>query len=484
MQDSVQHMTASRRAFLQSSSLAVGAYLGTGLRTNESLAAESKSPNEQPVFGFIGTGIRYHTYHCRTALQHGPCAGLADCDSLQAGRAQQAAIDIHRQKDRPLNIRAYEDYRYLLDRDDVDAIVIGSVDHWHTKQVIDALDAGKDVYAEKPLTLTIREGQQIVEAQKKTGRVIQVGTQQRTEFYKRFAQAAAMVRDDRVGQVKRITVAVGGSRVCDALPKVDPPKSLNWDMWQGQTPLVDYREAAEIEDVTGWGAGHAFGRAHRYYRWFYEYSGGKLTDWGAHHIDIAMWALNKQGDDIGKIKIEPNQVVHPVEFDSKGMPLSDDRFNTATQFNVKCSFADGVEMIVRDNATDMGFDNGLMFEGSTGRFLVNRGKIVGTPVKALAANPLPEDAYAKLYVEPSTTSLQGYGEDGFHMKNFVECMKTRKTPASDVVSHNRMLNVCHAINVAMRLNRTVTYDPKTETFGDDVLANSFVEREQRKGYQT
>ena len=476
--------TATRRGFIKFSAAAsVGAYLGQGLRTSPAHAATFKAANERPVVGFIGTGIRYHTYHGKQALKFGPCAAIADCDFVQAGRAQQAAIDIHRAKDFPLDIRVHEDYRHLLDRNDIDVVVVGSVDHWHTKMVIDALEAGKDVYCEKPLTLTIREGQQIVEAQKKTGRVIQVGTQQRTEFNQRFAQAVAMMRDNRVGKVKRVTVCIGGSRESGVLPTAKPPKSLNWEMWQGQTPLVEYRTADAIVDNKGWGAGHPFSRAHRYYRWFYEYSGGKLTDWGAHHVDVAMWALNKLGSDIGKVEIDPMEVHHPVEFDKNGMPMRDDQFNCALTFKVKCTFADGVEMLVRDTAPELGFENGIMFEGSNGRFLVNRGKIVGAPVEALKSAPLPDDTLAKIYDDPTTVSLGGYGEEGYHMKNFMDCIKTRNTPASDVQSHNRMLNVCHAVNVAMRLNRAITYDPKTETFGNDKLANSFIEREQRKGYE-
>ncbi len=479
----MSHLSTRRRFLQRIAAVSAGTCLGvTGLRAKESFASNFDSPNEQPVVGFIGTGIRYHTYHCEQALQYGPCAGIADVDFVQGGRAQQAAIDVHRANKRPLNIAVYEDYRHLLDRDVVDVIVIGSVDHWHTKMVIDSLAAGKDVYCEKPLTLTIREGQQIVEALEKSGRVMQVGTQQRTEFQKRFAQAVAMMHDNRVGDVKRVTVCIGGSRESGVLPKKDPPKSLNWEKWLGQAPLVDYRAANEIVDDQGWGAGFPFGRAHRYYRWFYEYSGGKLTDWGAHHVDVAMWALGKLGDDIGPVEINPLEVTHPVEF-KDGFPTRDDQFNCATKFNVKCTFADGIELHVRDKAPDLGFDNGIMFEGSQGRFLVNRGKIVGAPVERLAEKPLADDAFTKIYEESSTSLLQGFGCDGFHMKNFMECIKTRKTPASDVQSHNRMLNVCHAINVALRLGRTVIYDPKTESFGDDKFANSFIEREQRTGYE-
>jgi predicted dehydrogenase len=479
----MSHISTRRQFLKRTAAISAGACLGVnGLRTKESFASNFDSPNEQPVVGFIGTGIRYHTYHCKKALKYGPCAGIADVDFIQAGRAQQAAIDVHRAKKRPLNIAVYEDYRHLLDRDDVDVIVIGSVDHWHTKMVIDSLAAGKDVYCEKPLTLTIREGQQIVAALEKSGRVMQVGTQQRTEFQQRFAQAVAMMHDNRVGDVKRVTVCIGGSRESGVLPKKNPPKSLNWEKWLGQAPLVDYRAANEIVDDQGWGAGFPFGRAHRYYRWFYEYSGGKLTDWGAHHVDIAMWALGKLGDDVGPVEINPLEVTHPVEF-KDGYPTRDDQFNCATKFNVKCTFADGIEMYVRDNAPDLGFENGIMFAGSQGRFLVNRGKIVGAPVERLAENPLADNAFTKLYAESSTPLLEGFGSDGYHMKNFMECIKTRKTPASDVQSHNRMLNVCHAINVSLRLGRPVIYDPKTESFGDDRLANSFIAREQRAGYE-
>ena len=206
-----------------------------------------------------------------------------------------------------------------------------------------------------------------------------------------------------------------------------------------------------------------------------------MTDWGAHHVDVAMWALNKMGDDIGNITIDPLEVTHPVEF-VDGMPQRDDMFNCATKFNVKCTFADGLDMHVRDNAPKLGFDNGIMFEGSQGRFLVNRGKIVGKPVEMLKENPLADDAMADLYVDDASNG-EGFGEDGYHMKNLMECVKSRKKPASDVQSHHRMLNVCHAINVAMRLGRKVVYDPKTETFGDDKQANSFIAREQRKGYE-
>ena len=260
-----------------------------------------------------------------------------------------------------------------------------------------------------------------------------------------------------------------------ALPEVAVPRNLNWDLWQGQARQQKYRSASEVVDINGWGAGHPFSRTHRYYRWFYEYSGGKLTDWGAHHIDIALIAMNKLNEDIGKIKIEVESVTHPVKFDDTGMPQSDDRFNCATAFKTKLTFADGDILYVRDNAKeDLGFENGIMFEGEKGRFLVNRGKIVGKPVEQLKENPLDDDWYFQLFGQSLPKS---------HMQHFFDCVRDRQSPISDLKSHNLMLNICHAINIALRLNRSVTYDPAARNFGDDKLANSFVEREQRKGFE-
>ena len=287
------------------------------------------------MIGFIGTGIRFHTALGPGGTQFGTCAAISDVDMIQpAVRFKKYATCIG-SMNKPIVVDLHEDYRHILDNKDIDIVFIGTPDHWHTKPLIEAMKAGKDVYCEKPLTLTIKEGEQIEQVMKETGRIVQVGTQQRTEFNQMFAKAAAIVRDGRAGDIRRITVCVGGARECEPLPIVDVPRNLNWKRWLGQCPEVDYRAASKVVDTEGWGAGHPFSRTHRYYRWFYEYSGGKLTDWGAHHVDIAMLAIDKLRPDIGKITIDPLEVTHPVQFDDKGMPLEDDRFNTATKF--QCS---------------------------------------------------------------------------------------------------------------------------------------------------
>ncbi len=473
-----------RRGFIQTTAatMAGGYFCSTATPTVAAGPLGFKAKNEQLGVGFIGTGIRFHTYLGQQALRYGPCIGIADVDSLQAGRAMQVAYDAHRQSERPIAVRAFDDYRRLLDNKDVDVVVIGSPDHWHTKMAIDAMRAGKDVYCEKPLTLTIREGQQVYKVMQETGRVFQVGTQQRSEFGMKFAHAAAIAREGRIGKISDVTVCLGGSRISGALPVVQPPRNLDWEKWLGQCPMVDYREAPEITDVHGWGAGHPFSRAHRYYRWFYEYSGGKLTDWGAHHVDVALWALDRLGEDAGKVTIAPEMVDHPVEF-ADGMPVQDDQFNCAVKFRVNLSFADGLKMVVADSAEDKGFENGIMFEGEGGRYFVNRGKLTGKVPEGLKKNPLNEETLKSLYA--SGEIPRGYGNKNFgaNMKTFMKCVKTRKTPSSDVLSHNRSMNICHAINIAMRLGRKLTFDTKTEQFIGDDQANTFIQREQRTGYE-
>jgi predicted dehydrogenase len=466
-------MTETRRGFLHASAMGVttiGAsyWLGAAVRAD----SDSKSPNERPVLGFIGCGIRFHEDLGHQAMKFGPCAAIADVDSLQAGRALQVAFDEHRAAGYPLDVDVYEDYRRVLDRPEITAVFIATPDHWHTKIAIDAMKAGKDVYCEKPLTLTIREGQQFIDAVKQTKRVVQVGTIQRTEFNNMFATAVSLVGAGRVGKLKQITCAIGPARKCDSLPAVAPPKTLNWELWQGQTPVTDYLQGP-IGDLKGYGAGHHLGRTHNYFRWWYEYSGGKLTDWGAHHVDIAVWALEQTRKGLGRVTIEPLAAEHPVPL-KDGMPTASDRFNTAVTFNVKCTLDDGTQLDIRDRATDLGFDNGILFEGDAGRFFVNRGKLSGKPVEDLAKNPLPADYLRKLY---------GTDPPKSHVANFFDCTKSRRTPIADVASHHRALSICHAVNIALRLGRKLVYDTDQEKFIADDQANTFLERPQRKGYE-
>jgi predicted dehydrogenase len=349
----------------------------------------------------------------------------------------------------------------VLDRSDIDIVTVVTPDHWHSKIVIEAIQAGKDVYCEKPLTLTIDEGKQILKVQKETGRVVQVGTQQRSEMGLLFLKAIALIREGRIGDVEEVQCAIGAPPTSPVIPAIAAPDHLNWNMWLGQAPLTAYRYMVDGRQPKT--------RCHYEFRWWYEYSGGKMTDWGAHHVDIAQWGIGM--DKSGPVSVKPISSTHPVPF-KDGMPTEDDRYNTATEFMIECMFPNGVKLTIRHDT-----DNGILFTGSKGKFFVNRGKIVGTPVDELKDNPLPADAIRKVY--------KGKDPQGgnAHMANFIECVKTREEPISDVATHHRALTTCHLANIAIRLGRELKWDPQSEQIVGDEAAKAMQSREQRKGFE-
>ena len=435
-----------RRTFLQSTAALSLAGLAVPHCFSSRAAAQSDSPNARPRVGAIGVGGR-GTGIANNARRHGDLVAVCDVDRGHAERASnrltEGKADI------------YARYSDLLQREDIDVVTIGTPDHWHTKICLEALQAGKDVYCEKPLTLTIDEGKILRDAVSQSGRVFQVGTQQRSEMGLRFLRAVAMVQAGRIGKVQRATVAIGGSPQGGPFRKTTPPANLDWNMWLGQAPLVEY-----IPE-----------RCHANFRWWYEYSGGKMTDWGAHHVDIAQWAIGM--DQTGPTSVEPTMIQHPVEFQD-GYPTADNYFNTATKFTVRCQFPNGVEMTIRESAPDLGFGNGVLFEGEEGRFFVNRGKLTGAPVEELQSNPIEEEALVALRKGKPVTS---------HMENFFLCVQDRSVPVSDVASHHRALTTCHLANIALRLGRPLKWDPQTEQIVDDPEANRWQSRDQRPGFE-
>lgn len=448
---------ASRRQFLKTTTAALGAAAVLQVPAGRALAY--RSPNERPVFATIG--LRNQGAHITSkTFAYADFVALADVDSnvLQQNQAHCEEV----QKKRP---DGYKDYRKVLEREDVDAVMIATPDHWHTKIAVEAMLAGKDVYCEKPLTLTIAEGKLIEKVVKETGRVFQVGTMQRTESEQRFLQAVALIRAGRIGTVKKVTCGINGMIGSPEIPVAPVPEELDWDFWLGPAPKVDYRALPELREGYGGGV-PLYSNCHYSFRNWHEYSGGKLTDWGAHHVDIACWALG--ATETGPSKITPVEFELPVEY-KNGFPTVADRYNAATSFQIKVDMPEGVEMIITSEG-----DNGILFEGTKGRFFVNRGKIVGKPVEDLESNPLPEDAIEQVYGGPVPAN---------HSVNFIESMQSRKQPISDVWSHNRMLEICHLSNIAMRLNRELRWDPtKREVIGD-AEANSFLSRENRKGFE-
>jgi predicted dehydrogenase len=428
-------MTASRRSFLKSTAAlgAAGGLLPCLLAQQRVLGA-----NERPAFGGIGCGGQGRHDQGRVGVE-GDIVAVCDVDSK---RVEEASDKGKR--------AVFADYRKLLEKKEIDAVIIGTPDHWHTKIAIESMKAGKDVYCEKPLTLTIDEGKMLCKVVRETKRVFQVGTQQRSEDGLRFQKAVAICRLGRIGKLKKVTAGIGGAPKGGPFKKSDPPPHLNWDQWLGQTPQVDYIDK----------------RCHYEFRWWYEYSGGKMTDWGAHHVDISHWGLGMA--DSGPVSIEPVKAEHPVEL-KDGMPTVDDCYNTATAFSIKCVFAGGEELFIQSHSP-----NGCAFEGEKGTIFVSRGKLTGEAVDALKDDPIPEEELTKLRNGKPARS---------HMGNFIACLKDRGMPASDVFSHHRALTTCHLANIAIRLGRALKWDPVKEEIVGDPAANGFLAREQRKGYE-
>ena len=275
----------SRRNFLQGVAAAGAA---TILSPSANRAFGYRSPNDRPVFATIGLRNQGWTI-TEKSVKFADFAALADVDSKVLGTNVEKVED--KQGKKP---DAVSDYRKILDRKDVDAVMIATPDHWHTKIAVEAMLAGKDVYCEKPLTLTIDEGKLIEKMVKQTGRTFQVGTMQRSESEQRFIQAVALVRNGRIGKVKKVTCGIGGFGSSPKLPVAPVPEELDWDTWLGPAPKVDYRALPELREGYGGGV-PLYSNCHYSFRNWHEYSGGKLTDWGAHHVDIASWAMVRNG---------------------------------------------------------------------------------------------------------------------------------------------------------------------------------------------
>ncbi len=438
----MSRMKSTRRNFL-ASSLAGGSLLGSGVLVGTAPARTTwgqEKPRARVERAGVGCiGLRYQgSVIANQARNYGDIVAVCDVDKNVRDTAKAAFGSTPRD---------FEDYRDLLQRKDVDVVTIGTPDHWHTKMVIDACRAGKDVYCEKPLTLTIDEGKLLTRAVKETGRVVQVGSWQRSDS--RFRLAVEMVRQGRIGKLQHVDVVLGKNKTGGPFAARPVPGNFNWEMWQGQTPDVPYLEE----------------RAHYTFRWWHEYSGGQMTDWGAHHLDIAQWA-------IGSL---------PVEIDGQAKyPQVKNGFNVPIDFGATYRYANGVTMNVRDTGR-----NGIMFTGDAGRIFVNRGTLSGKPVEDLATRPLTRDAF-RLYDKDNTSRPERAGKlDAIinHMGNFFDCVASRQTPISDVDSQHRSVSTCHLGNISMQLGRKVVWDPETEIFPDDDQANRLLRREQRAGYE-
>ena len=456
----------NRRKFVKLSGAGLAATAATPyfFSTPKTLADESKSKNDRLRLALIGAG-GMGMGNMRVARHWGDLVAVADVDSRHAERANREFSDG--------KADVYTDYRHILERDDIDALHIGTPDHWHAKQLIEAVHAGFDVYCEKPLTHNIEEGELICQAVKDTGRIVQVGTQQRSTFHL-FVKAIALVAAGRIGKIKHIQAAIGGGFASPSIPVTEVPRELDWDRWLGPAEMVDYRFARiakqdgnkENPEYTNYTNGHYD------FRWWYDYSAGKLTDWGAHHVDISMWALAAGGQATDPVSMD-GSVTHPVPFEN-GYPTINDQYNTPTKFDINVQLAGDVELRIRSDS-----ENGILLTGDKGRIFVNRGKLTGKPVEDLKDNPLPEDAIQQVYRGMPVE----HNERKAHWANFFHCCRERVQPISDVQSHVQALNICHLTAIFARLGRPIQWDSATQQVVGDDAANALLGREYRKGYE-
>jgi predicted dehydrogenase len=332
-------------------------------------------------------------------------------------------------------------------RDDIHVIVQATPDHWHTLINLAAAQAKKDVYGEKPLTLTIDEGKRLLKAVRERGVVLQTGTQQRSD--RKFRLACELIRTGRLGKLKTVKVFVPAGIRGGPFPPQTPPAGFNWDFWLGQAPQVDYLKE----------------RCHANFRWWWDYSGGPVTDWGAHHNDIARWAIGQDGP----TEIEARVLTEPIP----------GGYTTPPEFEATLQWADGVTQITRTTPDDTpyggvikpdGQRNGLRFEGTDGWLWVNRSDLRAS-TDEIIETPLPDNA---VRLEASND----------HMGNFFDCVRSRKNPLAPVEAGHRSATVGHLIVIALRLGRKFQWDAAKEVFvGDGAKeGNAQLAREMRKPY--
>jgi predicted dehydrogenase len=354
----------------------------------------------------------------------GDCQVVAVCD-----------VDAdHREKAREtagLDAKSsYNDSRDLLARDDIDAVSIAAPDHWHVPVSIAAVRAGKDVFCEKPLTLTIAEGRVLVDEVKRYGRVFQTGSQQRSGS--EFRKACELVVNGRIGKLHTMTVQIpGNNRKCEPTWTPEPvPAGFDYDMWLGPAPWEPYHKQ----------------RCHYEFRFLLDYSGGQMTNWGAHYLDIAQWG--NQADNTG-----------PVEIKGKGEFLATGLFTTATKADIEYTYANGVKLVLTTGG------GSTRFEGSEGWVFVTRGKLDAEPKSLVTSTIAPDGIH--LY------------SSNDHKQDFLDCIKTRKDPICSAEVGHRSSTVCHLGNIAMLLDRPLKWDPQKEQFIGDDEANRMRQRPAR-----
>lgn len=462
MQHRRRDNNTSRRDFL--------ATAGTGIAASSLLAGfpaivpasvfGAAAPSNRINVGAIGTGRISRVHDLPGVWRHDGARIMAACD-LDSKRVEDARALVNgyyaKTTGKPYDgVTTYANYRALLANKDVDAVVISTPDHWHSLIAIDAVEAGKDVYLQKPAALTIAEGRALSNAVHRSGRIFQIGSQQRSSA--QFRYAAELVLNGRIGQLKTVEVGLPGDPPGEEEPAMPVPKNLNYDMWLGSTEVVPYTEKRVHPQVgydrPGWLRCEQFGA-------------GMITGWGAHHIDSAHWGM-------GTEFTGPIEVWGSAEFPAKGL------WDVHGPFRTEAVYANGVRMIVSGD-----FPNGIKFIGTEGWIFVSRGNEAVTasdpgarlkdPRALAASNP----KIITSVIGPDETHLY---ESTNHHRNWLECVKSRTQPISPVEVAHRSCSACLIHHTAMKLKRKLFWDPVRERFKSDDEANALLSRPQRPPY--
>lgn len=415
----------NRRTFLKA---AAAASLSPEIIPASAFGARERAlPSDRITMGIIGTGGQ-GIDNMKQFLRSRQVQVVAVCDVDAAHRdeARKLVNKMYANSD----CTACNDFREITRRDDIDAVCIATPDHWHVLPALDAARHGKDMYVQKPLALTIREGRVLSDVVKETGRILQTGSQQRSD--ERFHRACELVRNGRIGKLHSIHIGIpDNNRECTPTWVPEPvPEGFDYDFWLGPAPYAEYHPD----------------RCHYNFRFILDYSGGQVTNFGAHNLDIAQWALDM--DDSGPIEIAGNGV-----FPESGI------FTTATRVFFECTYANGVRLTCKTGKF------GMRFEGSEGTLYVDRSEIWA----------LPEDILK-----------EDIGDDEIHLyrsrdhfRNFIDCVKSREQPICNAEVGHRSSSVCNLGNISMLLGRRLHWDPKAEQFKNDDEANLMIARELR-----
>ena len=421
----------SRRSFLKKSALG-GVILGLSAKSYRSIFA-AEPPSERVRVGMIGVGNQGGPKNNMKYFLKNIVA-LCDLDKNYLAEASDFL-----QKQANLSAMMTDDYRRVLDAKDVDAVVVTVPDQWHALMTIDACKAGKDVYCEKPLTLVIGEGKPMIDAARKYGRVVQTGTMQRSG--EEFKLAVALVQQGIVGKVSAVSVTLPSpnwiARAGKPVPDSAPPEGFDFNRWLGPAPLRPFNK----------------NRVHYLFRFFWNYSGGQQTNFGAHHLDIGQWGLGM--DESGPVGVEGSAVYNP-----------DGWYETPDTTEIRYTYASGVVMTCRQKLNTKNPDQGTEFIGDKGSLFVYRGGMVANPKELLKGVELPK--------------ITGSQANISHVSNFFDCVKSRKAPAADISIGHRSATVCHLGNIAVRTKKKITWDPKTETIVGDAEASQWLTKEYRK----